>query len=62
LLVVFLAPSSLEFAAERFLATYARDTLINEWDARGTKINEGVHSLGWVGKKEESWWKIRIVV
>jgi hypothetical protein len=62
LLVVFLAASSLEFPTEIFLVTYARETLINEWDDRGTEINEGVHSLGWTGQEEESWWKIRIVV
>jgi hypothetical protein len=32
LLIVFLATISLEFPAERFLATCARETLINEWD------------------------------
>jgi hypothetical protein len=47
LLIVFLATTSLEFPTERFLITCARETLINEWDARGTKINEKVHSLGW---------------
>jgi hypothetical protein len=31
--VVFLKVSSLEFPTERFLATRARETLINEWDA-----------------------------
>jgi hypothetical protein len=31
LLIVFLAASSLEFPAERFLVTCARETLINEW-------------------------------
>jgi hypothetical protein len=62
LLIVFLAAISLEFPAERFLATCARETLINEWDARGTEISEGVHSLGWTGQEEESWWKIGIVV
>jgi hypothetical protein len=25
-------------------------------------ISEWVHSLGWVGQEEESWWKIGIVV
>jgi hypothetical protein len=43
----------------RFLVTYARETLINEWDTRWTERSEGVHSLGWVGREEESWWKIR---
>jgi hypothetical protein len=33
LLVVFLVMSSLEFRAKRFIVTYARETLINEWDA-----------------------------
>jgi hypothetical protein len=46
----------------RFLATNAIETLINEWDIQGTKISEGVHSLGWAGQEEESWWKIGIVV
>jgi hypothetical protein len=62
LLVVFLAVHSLEFLVEKFLATYARETLINEWDTQGIEINEGVHSLGWEGQEEERWWKIRIVV
>jgi hypothetical protein len=61
-MAVFLVASSLEFPAERFLVTCAIDTLINEWDARGTKISEGVHSLGWAGREEESWWKIEVVV
>jgi hypothetical protein len=61
-LVVFLAVSSLEFPVERFLVTCARETLINEWDARWTESSEGVHSLGWVGQEEESWRKFRIVV
>jgi hypothetical protein len=54
--------SSLEFPTKRFLVTCARETLINEWDTQGTNISEGVHSLGWVGQEEESWWKIGIVV
>ena len=33
-LVLFLAVSSLEFPVEKFLATCARETLINEWDAQ----------------------------
>jgi hypothetical protein len=61
-LVVFLAVSSLEFPVVRFLVTYARETLINEWDARWTESSEGVHSLGWAGREEESWRKFRIVV
>jgi hypothetical protein len=44
LLVVFLAASSLEFLVERFMVTYARETLINDWDTRGTDIIEWVHS------------------
>jgi hypothetical protein len=60
--VVFLEASSHEFPAERFLVTCARETLINEWDAQGTEISEEVHSLGWEGREEESWWKIGIVV
>ena len=59
--IVFLATISLEFPTERFLAACARDTLINEWDARGIEISEGVHSLGWTGKEEDGWWKIDIV-
>jgi hypothetical protein len=35
---------------------------MNEWDARGTAISEGVQSLGWAGQEEESWWKIGVVV
>jgi hypothetical protein len=62
LLVVFLAVNSLELQVERFLATCAINTPINEWDVRLTKNNEGVHSLGWVGQEEESWGKFRIVV
>ena len=54
--------SSIEFIVEIFLVTYARETLINEWDARGTEINEGVHSLGWESQEEEIWWKIGTVV
>ena len=61
-LIVFLATRSLVFPTKRFLATCARETLINEWDAQGIEISEGVHSLGWIGQEEESWWKIRIVV
>jgi hypothetical protein len=41
--------SSLEFPTERFLVTYARETLINEWDARGTEISE---DIPWVGQVE----------
>jgi len=32
-LIVFLTSISLEFPVERFLVSYARETLINEWDA-----------------------------
>jgi hypothetical protein len=62
LLIVFLATISLEFPAQRFLATCAKETLINEWDDQGTEISEGVHSLGWMGQEEESWWKIKITI
>jgi hypothetical protein len=62
LFVVLLAVSSLEFPTEIFLVTCARETLINKWDALGTKIIEGVHSLDWEGGEEKSWWKIGIVV
>jgi hypothetical protein len=62
LLIVFLATISLEFPAKRFLATCARETLINEWNAQVIEISEGVHSLGWIGQEEESWWRIKIVV
>jgi hypothetical protein len=58
----FLAAISLEFSAERFQAACDRETLINEWDAGGTKISEGVHSLGWPCQEKESWWKIGVVV
>jgi len=34
----------------------------NELNARWTKINEGVHSLGWASQEEESWRKFEIVV
>jgi hypothetical protein len=36
--------------------------IINEWDTQGTKSSEGVHSLGSVGREEESWRKFGIVV
>jgi hypothetical protein len=62
LLVVFLEASSLEFLADKLLVTCARETLINEWDAQGTKISEWFHSLGYTGQEEERWWKIEIVV
>jgi hypothetical protein len=47
---IFPSISSLDFPAERFLVFCARETLINEWDARGNEISEGVHSLGWTGQ------------
>jgi hypothetical protein len=47
---------------ERFLVTYARNTLINVWDALENEISERVHSLGWAGQEEEIWWKIGIVI
>jgi hypothetical protein len=53
LLVVLLAVSSLDFPVDRFLGTYARETLVNKWDVRWTEISEGVHSLGWVGQEED---------
>jgi hypothetical protein len=37
-LLVFLVVSSLEFPAERFLVSCARETMISEWDAQGTVI------------------------
>jgi hypothetical protein len=52
--VVFLEVSSLEFPVEIFLVTYARETLINEWDAQWIESGEGVHSLGWASQEEES--------
>jgi hypothetical protein len=52
----------LSFPTERFMVTYARETLINEWDAQGTNINEGVNSLGWVVARKRAGGKIRIVV
>jgi hypothetical protein len=61
-LIVFLEEISLEFPVKRFLVACARETLINEWDSRGTNINERVHSLGWTSQEEERWWKIRIVL
>jgi hypothetical protein len=36
--------------------------MINKWDIGWTKRSEGVHSLGWEGREEERWWKIKIVV
>jgi hypothetical protein len=36
------------------MVTCARETLLNEWDARGAESSEGVHSLGWVVQEEES--------
>jgi hypothetical protein len=48
LLVVFLATSSLEFPAERFLNTYVRETLINELHIPWVILDKQmVHSLGW---------------
>ena len=52
--VVFLATSSLEFLVVRFPVTYAREIMINEWDFEWIKSSEGVHSLGWEGREEES--------
>jgi hypothetical protein len=52
----------LSFTVVRFLVTYVKYTLINEWDTRWNDINEGVHSLGWAGREKESWCKIGIVV
>jgi len=52
--MLFLAVSSLEFPTERFLATWASETLINERDAWWTERNDGVHSLGWEAQEEES--------
>jgi hypothetical protein len=49
-------------AIERFLVTYARNTLINVWDALENEISERVHCLGWAGQEEEIWWKIGIVI
>jgi hypothetical protein len=46
LLVVFLASSSLEFLAKRFLDTYARETLINEWETQGMRSVNGY--IPWV--------------
>jgi hypothetical protein len=54
-LVVFLAVNFLEFLVERFLVTYAIETLINKWDAQWIERSEGVHSLGLEGQEEESW-------
>jgi hypothetical protein len=33
--------SSLDFPVERFLVTYARETLINEWDTQYTERVKG---------------------
>jgi hypothetical protein len=49
-LVVFLAVSSLEFPVVRSLVTYARETLINEWDADGLRVVKGY--IPWVGQVE----------
>jgi hypothetical protein len=62
LLVVFLEVRSLELPTTIFSVTYARETMINEWDARWTEISEGVHYLGWAGQDEESWRKFDKVV
>jgi hypothetical protein len=40
LLVVFLEVFSLEFVVERFLVNFARETLINEWDAEWNESSE----------------------
>jgi hypothetical protein len=54
--------SSLEFPNEIFLATYAKETLINEWDTRSNQTSEGVHSLCWAGQEEEGLRKFERVV
>jgi len=36
--------------------------MINKWDIRWNESSEMVHSLGRVGREEESYWKIGIVV
>jgi hypothetical protein len=46
----------------RFLVTYVIETLVNEWDSQCDERNEGVHFLSWVGREEESWWKIGITI
>jgi hypothetical protein len=43
------------------LVTYAKNTLINDWDAQGSEKNEGVNSLGWASQEEESWRNFGIV-
>jgi hypothetical protein len=58
LLTIFLVVSSLEFPVVRFLVPCAKETLINEWDSQWIESTEEVHSLGWVGQKEDNWWKL----
>jgi len=57
LLVVFLTMISLEIPIVIFLVTYARETLINEWNTLCPERSEGLHSLGWASQEEESWLK-----
>jgi hypothetical protein len=47
LLIVFLATISLEFPAERFLATCARETLIMNGTFLGLILIKMVHPLGY---------------
>ena len=48
LLIVFLEAVSLEFPTERFLATCARETLINEWHIPWVILDKWmVHPLGY---------------
>jgi hypothetical protein len=48
LLIFFLVASSLEFPAEIFPVTCAREIMINEWNIPWVKPNKQmVHSLGY---------------
>jgi hypothetical protein len=48
LLIVFLAMISLEFLAERFLATYAIETFIKKWYIPWVILNKWmVHPMGY---------------
>jgi hypothetical protein len=61
-LVVLLIVSSLEFLSRDILSYMCQRDPRNEWDVWWTESNEGVHSLGWESREEESWWKIKIIV
>jgi hypothetical protein len=54
--------SSLKFPIVVLLVTFDKERFINDRDAQWIAISEGVHSLGWAGREEESWRKFMIIV